>query len=98
MAEEKSDAILINPKDNVAIAIRPLKRGEKAVARGHGIELEVEMLDDIPFGHKVAVIPMATGTKVIKYGEVIGETTAEIAPGQHVHGHNVRGLRGQLAT
>jgi altronate dehydratase small subunit len=98
MAERKSGAILINPKDNVAIAIAHLKKGEKVVARGEGVELEVELLDDIPFGHKFAIVSMAPGTKVLKYGEVIGETTAEVVPGQHVHTHNIRGLRGQLPS
>lgn len=96
MTDQKGDAILISPKDNVAIAIRMLKQGHKAIVRGQGVEVEVQIMDDLPFGHKVAIVPMGKGTKVLKYGEVIGETTAAVMPGQHVHRHNLRGLRGQL--
>jgi altronate dehydratase len=40
-------------------------------------------------GHKFALSPIAKGEDVIKYGECIGQTTAAIARGEHVHVHNV---------
>lgn len=43
----------------------------------------------IPFGHKVALVAMRRGEPVIKHGIVIGHATADIAPGEHVHVHNV---------
>lgn len=43
----------------------------------------------IPAGHKVAIRPVAPGQPVLKYGQVIGQATAEIQPGDHVHSHNL---------
>jgi altronate dehydratase small subunit len=49
----------------------------------------------IPFGHKLALVPISRGQPVIKYGEVIGLATQDIAPGEHVHVHNVESQRGR---
>lgn len=49
----------------------------------------------IPFGHKLALLPIGRGQAVIKYGEVIGLATQDIAPGEHVHVHNVESQRGR---
>ena len=35
------------------------------------------------------------GTPIIKYGETIGLATEDIKEGDHVHVHNVEGLRGR---
>jgi altronate dehydratase small subunit len=53
------------------------------------------MLDPIPFGHKVAIINIESESEVRKYGEVIGRSTARIVIGQHVHVHNIEGIRGR---
>ncbi|MDO5640987.1 MAG: altronate dehydratase family protein [Paracoccus sp. (in: a-proteobacteria)] len=41
-----------------------------------------------PAGHKLARAAIATGQPVVKYGQIIGYATADIAPGDHVHSHN----------
>ena len=46
--------------------------------------------DRIPAGHKYALRPIAEGEYVIKYGEIIGRATQNIAEGEWVHTHNVR--------
>jgi altronate dehydratase small subunit len=38
------------------------------------------------------------GTPIIKYGETIGSATENISKGDHVHVHNVEGLRGRGDT
>ena len=43
----------------------------------------------VPSGHKVALRAVAEGAAVHKYGQVIGFATAPIAPGDHVHSHNL---------
>ena len=40
-------------------------------------------------GHKYACRAIETGESVIKYGMPIGHATAAIAPGEHVHVHNL---------
>ncbi|MBQ6065509.1 MAG: altronate dehydratase [Clostridia bacterium] len=41
-------------------------------------------------GHKYAVRAIKQGEPVIKYGFPIGVASADIAPGEHVHTHNLR--------
>jgi altronate hydrolase len=43
----------------------------------------------IPAGHKVAVKSIAEGEAVRRYGQIIGFATSAIAPGQHIHTHNL---------
>jgi len=82
--------LILDEKDNVAVAVEPAKAGESA-ALSNGKTLKVNQ--EIPFAHKIATKALKKGDKVIKYGEVIGEATAEISPGDHVHIQNIRSLR-----
>ena len=75
-------ALRLNASDDVAVALRPLGRESQA--------LRVSLRDDIPAGHKFALVPIPAGKPVIKYGYPIGLATSEIAPGQHVHLHNLQ--------
>jgi altronate hydrolase len=43
----------------------------------------------IPAGHKIAVRHHAKGEPVRRYGQIIGVATQPIAPGEHVHSHNL---------
>jgi altronate hydrolase len=52
-------------------------------------ESSVVAAEPIPKGHKVATRPLAEGETVRKYGQVIGVASAPIAPGCHVHTHNL---------
>ena len=73
--------IVISPSDSVGVALTALKKGESAEG--------VTLAEDIAKGHKFALRPIKKGERVIKYGEVIGQATADIAPGEHVHSHNM---------
>lgn len=73
--------IIISPADSVGVALVSLKKGETA----EGITL----LEDIEKGHKFALRDIPCGEQVIKYGEVIGRASADIAAGSHVHSHNM---------
>lgn len=75
--------------DQVAVAIRELGPGERL----EGDSFVVEVLERIPTGHKVALVDMAAGEDVLKYGEVIGHMTAPVTAGRHVHVHNLVGNR-----
>lgn len=81
----------LHPSDNVAVALADLAPGE-VVDLPTG---SVTMVDPVPFGHKVAVAPIRPGDEVRKYGEVIGLASAAIAPGHHVHVHNIESQRGR---
>jgi (2R)-sulfolactate sulfo-lyase subunit alpha len=48
---------------------------------------------DVPIGHKIALIDLKEGDTVIKYGEDIGRVIASISTGDHVHVHNIKTKR-----
>jgi altronate dehydratase len=77
--------VLLDLKDNVATAAHDLHAGQVATAA----ELAVEVREDIPRGHKVALRPIGLGENVIRYGEVIGCATSAVEAGRHVHVHNL---------
>lgn len=76
-----ADALIIDPRDDVAVAVRPVAAGEEL--------LGVRAAADIPAGHKMAVRAVPAGGEVRKYGWPIGRATADIRPGDHVHTHNL---------
>jgi altronate hydrolase len=78
-------AIVLRPEDDVAIAKQPITAGTV-------LEDDTGLLTaraDIRPGHKLARRAVASGAAVRRYGQVIGFATAEIAPGDHVHVHNL---------
>lgn len=79
-------AIRINRLDNVAVALRPIGKGEKIDIDGEMLEV----LEPIVLGHKIALCDIASGDDVIKYGYPIGHATSDIPRGRHVHTHNLR--------
>ncbi|HEX8915064.1 MAG TPA: altronate dehydratase family protein [Humisphaera sp.] len=78
--------IRIHPGDNVAVALADLPAGAAveipAVA-------PVAAAGPVPRGHKVALRSIRAGELVLKYGYPIGKASRDIAPGEHVHSHNV---------
>lgn len=87
--------IQMHADDHVATALKDLKAGDRVTYSFSGEPIELQLLEDIPFGHKVAIVSIEGGTHVRKYGEVIGRATAAIEAGRHVHVHNLEGLRGR---
>ncbi len=85
-------AILINEKDNVAVALVPLDAGKEVSVKVQGRIEKIRVLSDIPMGHKFALKDMKVGEVVIKYGEPIAQAAARITRGEHVHIHNVVSL------
>ena len=86
-------ALLVKQGDNVATSLERLARGEQVSLAAGGTALEVRLAEDIAFGHKFAVRPIAAGEPILKYAETIGLATRAIAPGEWVHVHNVESVR-----
>src|SRR3546814_14010986 len=79
-----NNAIFIDPRDSVATALRDLDAGERLdVAEG------ITLTEPVARGHKIAVVDLAAGAPVIKFGFPIGTAKAAIARGAHVHSHNM---------
>ncbi len=83
--------LLMHPDDNLAVAATDIPAGETIEIAGETIVVP----GAIPFGHKVARRHIDPGGILFKYGQPIGRATAAIAPGEHVHVHNVESLRGR---
>ncbi len=76
-------AVQLSDKDNVVVALAE-------IASGDSVEpISITARDAIPRGHKLAVAPIKEGEAVLKYGQIIGFASTPIAPGEHVHVHNV---------
>ena len=78
-----SRVLILNPADDVAIALDDIALGEvpeglSAPARAH-----------VSTGHKIARRAVEAGGLVRRYGQVIGRAGAPIAAGDHVHVHNL---------
>ncbi len=78
--------IKINPSDNVAVAIDPLKKGDRLTVDG----VEIVVAEDIPAGHKVALRDFAADEHIVKYGYPIGHARAAIAKGAWVNEKNIK--------
>lgn len=87
--------VILSKKDNVATAVQQLNKGEFVNVRIEDCSVDVILTQSIPFGHKFAFNDIEPGEPIIKYGEVIGLATRNIMKGQHVHVHNVEGLKGR---
>jgi altronate dehydratase len=85
----RTKVIVIHEKDNVAIALALLKSGTKVSVEVQGRVEKIQLLSDIPMGHKFALKDIEEGEVVIKYGEPIGQSIVRIYKGEHVHVHNV---------
>jgi altronate dehydratase len=79
-------AVHLNLNDNVAIAKTALRPDTTLVLDDSS---EVITCAFIPSGHKIALTAIPVGEVILRYGQIIGFAADEIAPGDHVHTHNV---------
>lgn len=88
------DFIRIHEDDNVAVALRPIAKGEELTVG----QYQVTTQEEIPQGHKFALKPIAKGSEVIKYGFRIGFAKEDVPAGGWVHVHNLKTALGDLLT
>ena len=88
--------VLHDAKDTVAVVV---VEGVKAGMALDGWIMDedatahVQARQDIPIGHKVALIDLADKDTVIKYGQDVGRMVASAAKGHHVHTQNMKTKR-----
>jgi hypothetical protein len=75
----------IHTSDNIAVAVMPLRSGQQVTAG----DVTFLVTQDVLLGAKIALCPIPSGKKIIKYGEPIGSATVAIQPGEYVHTHNL---------
>ena len=71
-----STAIVLADSDNVGVVTSDVRPGRDVLA----MDLHLEVKDPIPFGHKIALMPIAAGEAIVKFGVSVGRATAAIAP------------------
>ena len=75
--------IRLHPNDDVVIARTQLVGGTKL------LDEKVTISGLVPPGHKVATRAVKAGEPVRRYDQIIGFASRDIAPGEHVHLHNL---------
>lgn len=89
-------AVLHDSKDTVAVAV------VEGITAGMDLScwnmeedkiITVKATQDIPIGHKVALVDMKDGDTVFKYSVDIGKVVAPIRAGDHAHVHNIKTKR-----
>lgn len=92
--ENKIIALKINDMDNVATVFGEVNIGTPVKIRDKkGNEQVISSKEDIPYGHKMALCDIEKGMQITKYGEEIGQATANIKIGECVHVHNLESIR-----
>jgi len=83
----KDNALKVNPRDNVVIAIRQITKGEDIVV--DGVKL-LSAAEDVAASHKIALTDIKAGGVVLRYGEPIVQARDDIQKGRWVHVHNTQ--------
>ena len=83
MLTRSSLTIRLHPVDDVVIARQQLIGGTKL------LDENVTVAGLVPPGHKVATRAIDVGAPVRRYNQIIGFASRPIAPGDHVHLHNL---------
>jgi len=73
----------LHPQDNIAVALADIAAGAQGSSAGP------VLMQSVKQGHKIAVTPILTGQNVLRYGQIIGQATRDIAAGEHVHVQNL---------
>lgn len=79
------DVVFLHPRDNTCVAARNLPQGAEITAGPHTVRLN----SDVKLGHKIALLEVPKGERLLKYGQTIGFASEHVRPGDWVHTHNV---------
>ena len=88
-----TDIIIHDKKDNVGVVVI-----EKIISNQdcncwimeNDDSSKIQSKNEIPLGHKIALVDLSEGDTIIKYGHDIGKVVKAIKKGEHVHVHNVK--------
>lgn len=83
------NALMMDVTDNVVTCVNEVAAGEMVVYRKGEEICSIKAEENIPYCHKIALINIAKGAEVIKYGEILGETSEEIKQGHWVSHNNL---------
>lgn len=75
----QNNILKVHEDDNVAVSII-----EEGLKKGEILDKDITLLDDIPFGHKIALTDLKKNDPIIRYGTIIGYAADDINIGQWV--------------
>ncbi|WP_218160751.1 UxaA family hydrolase, partial [Arsenicibacter rosenii] len=79
-----NNVIKTTPQDNVAIVANP-----QGLPRGTRVLNDIVLTEDIPMGHKVALVDFSIGDAVLRYGHIIGYAKTPVSQGSWVNEFNI---------
>jgi len=87
--------IVHSETDMVGVAVVDLTTGQRLTGWNmvKDLTLRLQAKQDVPLGHKIALVDIAKGDAVIKCDEQIGIASRGIKRGQHVHTQNLKTAR-----
>ena len=82
-------------EDTVGVMAVDVKKGQTVTGWNMATDktLRSKAVQNIPLGHKIAVVDVPKGENIIKYDEAIGTASKAIKKGQHVHTQNLKTAR-----
>ena len=89
LVTDKTNALVIGDRDNVATTMVELQPGNVGRFLRSGKMMEIPIVEVIPRYHKFALCAIGKDALVFKYGEAIGRALSPIRQGSHVHTHNL---------
>jgi len=90
MATQPPSAFQVHTSDNVATLLSDAEQGSLVEVVGALKRSELTAREKIAMGHKIALVAIAEGEAITKFGVLIGVATRRIEPGEWVHLHNCR--------
>ncbi|MDC3030379.1 UxaA family hydrolase [Candidatus Pelagibacter sp.] len=85
--------IIHDQKDNVGVVVvekvSPKQDCSCWIMENDGSS-NIQSMDEIQLGHKIAMTDLQEGDTILKYGHDIGKVIKSIKKGEHVHVHNVK--------
>lgn len=81
--------------DTVGVAVVDVRKGQRLTGWNMATDATLRLVarQDVPLGHKIALVDMAAGSRVVKYDEPIGRACRAIRRGEHVHTQNLKSAR-----
>ena len=89
----KPDLIIHDEKDNVGgVVIEKITPKQVCLCwiMENDKTVNIQALNEIGLGHKIAMVDLNEGDTILKYGHDIGKVVKPIKKGEHVHVHNVK--------
>ncbi len=85
-----------NEGDHVAVAVEDVEPGPaRAVYMDSRRDVDLQVLERVPLGHKVALADLAEAAPIVEYKVRVALARVPIKRGQLVHVHNVRSAKWQ---